>query len=139
MAPKTQQDENIVNNNNNNKGDSPEFKLNIEDTAVHVGNTDSNSTNNRYEKTCLLNYGEKSLYTYIFKCVLILRSQFSSMSDEESYECYGEGDMETSSPVDNVLTKFVQICIMCLTVATRGRRGRSEGNTQTIYIKVVRY
>lgn len=35
------------------------------------------------------------------------RSQFSSMSDEESYECYGEGDMETSSPANNVPTKFV--------------------------------
>lgn len=30
------------------------------------------------------------------------------MSDEESYECYGEGDMETSTPVENVLKKFVQ-------------------------------
>jgi len=29
------------------------------------------------------------------------------MSDEESYECYGEGDMENSSPVNNVITKFV--------------------------------
>lgn len=49
MAPKIQEDENIVNNNNNNNnvGDSPKFKLNIEDTAVHGGNTDSNSTNNR--------------------------------------------------------------------------------------------
>jgi len=48
MAPKIQEDENIVNNNN--KGDSPAFKLNIEDTAVHGGNTDSNSTNNRCVK-----------------------------------------------------------------------------------------
>ncbi|XP_025197361.1 rab11 family-interacting protein 4 isoform X3 [Melanaphis sacchari] len=78
MAPKIQEDENIVNNNN--KGDSPSFKLNIEDTAVHGGNTDSNSTNN---------------------------SQFSSMSDEESYECYGEGDMDNSSPV-NVITNVVE-------------------------------
>lgn len=108
MAPKIQ-DENIVNNNN--KGDSPEFKLNIEDAAVHVRNTDSNSTNNRYKYLC--NDGVKAtknsyiyIYTFIWR-VLILRSQFSSMSDEESYECYGEGDMETSSPVDNVLTKFV--------------------------------
>lgn len=47
MAPKIQEDENIVNNNNN-KTDG--FKLNIEDTTavVHGGNTDSNSTNNRY-------------------------------------------------------------------------------------------
>lgn len=45
MAPKIQE-ENIVNNNN--KGDNPKFKLSIEDTAVHGGNTDSNSTNNRY-------------------------------------------------------------------------------------------
>ncbi|XP_027840763.1 rab11 family-interacting protein 4 isoform X4 [Aphis gossypii] len=79
MAPKIQEDENIVNNNN--KGDSPAFKLNIEDTAVHGGNTDSNSTNN---------------------------SQFSSMSDEESYECYGENDMENSSPVNNVITNSVE-------------------------------
>lgn len=47
MAPKIQ-DENIANNNN--KGDAPEFKLNIEDTAVHGANTDSNSTNNRLMK-----------------------------------------------------------------------------------------
>jgi hypothetical protein len=46
MAPKIQEDENITNNNN--KDDSPQFKLNIEDTAVHRGNTDSNSTNNRF-------------------------------------------------------------------------------------------
>jgi len=55
MAPKIQQDENIVH-----KDDSPEFKLNIEDTAVHVGNTDSNSTNNRYELTRLHDDGEIS-------------------------------------------------------------------------------
>lgn len=50
MAPKLQEDENITNNNNNNNnlGGSPKFKLNIEDTAVHGGNTDSNSTNNRW-------------------------------------------------------------------------------------------
>ncbi|XP_050532222.1 rab11 family-interacting protein 4 isoform X2 [Daktulosphaira vitifoliae] len=75
MAPKLQE-ENIINNNN--KGDNPKFKLNIEDsTAVNGGNTDSNSTNN---------------------------SQFSSMSEEESYECYGEGDnvMDTSSPIISV-------------------------------------
>lgn len=47
MAPKIQEDENIVNNNNNNKGGTLQFKLNIDDTAVHGGNTDSNSTNNR--------------------------------------------------------------------------------------------
>lgn len=52
MAPKIQEDENIVNNNN--KGDSPGFKLNIEDTAVHGGNTDSNSTNNRCVELCEL-------------------------------------------------------------------------------------
>lgn len=28
------------------------------------------------------------------------------MSDEESYECYGEGDTETLSPVNNVLSKY---------------------------------
>jgi len=51
------------------------------------------------------------------------------MSDEESYECYGEGDMETSSPVDNVLTKFVQIFIMCLAVAIS-----REGNIKKKFI-----
>lgn len=47
MAPKIQEDENIVNNN---KTTGPGgFKLNIEDTttAAHGGNVDSNSTNNR--------------------------------------------------------------------------------------------
>lgn len=34
------------------------------------------------------------------------------MSDEESYECYGEGDMENSSPVNNVITKFVYSLIL---------------------------
>lgn len=37
------------------------------------------------------------------------------MSDEESYECYGEGDnMETTSPVNNVLTKFVYLTVVVI-------------------------
>lgn len=64
MAPKIQEDENIVNNNN--KGDSPAFKLNIEDTAVHGGNTDSNSTNNRCVELCEILKYTKTIFIFIF-------------------------------------------------------------------------
>jgi len=60
MAPKIQEDENIVNNNN--KGDSPAFKLNIEDTAVLGGHTDSNSTNNRCVILCEILIYTKTIY-----------------------------------------------------------------------------
>jgi len=107
MAPKIQEDENIVNNNN--KGDSPAFKLNIEDTAVHGGNTDSNSTNNRCVKLCEIMKYIKTKFNFTF---FLWYSQFSSMSDEESYECYGEADMDNSLPVNNAITKFVYFLIL---------------------------
>lgn len=74
MAPKIQEDENIINNNNNNKGDSPKFKLNIEDTAVHRGgNTNSNSTNNRWvtvPKKVTCNFCKWVCVTSYFLCAV---------------------------------------------------------------------
>lgn len=101
MAPKIQEEENVVVNNNN-KGDSPKFKLNIEDTTNVHRNAHSNSTNNRWVFKTRKIYEIQRPKNYNLRVFIF--SQFSSMSDEESYECYGEGDMDTSSP-NNALTK----------------------------------
>lgn len=109
MAPKIQEEENVVVNNNN-KGDSPKFKLNIEDTTNVHRNAHSNSTNNRWVLKTRKIYKIQRPKNYNLRVFIF--SQFSSMSDEESYECYGEGDMDTSSP-NNALTKWV-LCFVIL-------------------------